>query len=137
MDEYDNVIWDPNKKNTDVKKHGGGFKNFVPYNKLSNKQRVIMKHHCIVLLSWASKHRNNEVSITILSNETGIPRMSISWILKDYRVRKQDSVLYKIAQTHNYNFIVYKNWNTSNKYKRRKLIIDAVKNSEPFNKCNN
>lgn len=112
----------------------GGCKDFRPYTPLSKSERYKMVNHCQVLLSWASKHHSNETSITVISNETGIPRMSVQWILKDYKERKADSTLSRTARSYGFDFIIYKNWNDElkDKYKRRKKIIDAVKIVDPW-----
>lgn len=90
-----------------------------------------MVQHAIVLLKWASENRENAASITIIARETNIPRMSLAWLLKDYRVRGCDSIVSRVARSFSYDFIIYKTWNTRDKYKRKKKIIDAVKISDP------
>jgi hypothetical protein len=83
--------------------------------------------HSIALLTWAAEHRNEEASITIISKETGIPRMSLAWILKDYIDRKESSTIARVARSTGFDFLIYRTWNTEDKYKRKKKIIDAVK----------
>ena len=90
-----------------------------------------MVMHAIVLLRWASEHRSQEASITIISKETGIPRMSLAWILKDYVTRRESSTIARVARSTGYDFLIYKAWNKDDKYKRKKKIIDAVKINDP------
>jgi len=86
------------------------------------------RHHCEVILQWAEKHKNeSNSSITTISKDTGIPRMSVYWLIEDAKTRKQNSLLYKMARQHNYQVSINKRWNTIDKYKRRKNIISAYK----------
>jgi hypothetical protein len=110
----------------------GGKRFYRPYKPLQSQERQRILDHCIVLLGWATRNGSREVSISIISRETNIPRMSLHWILKDYTVRKERSVISKAARSFNYDFVIYKTWNTTNKYKRKKRIIDAVKVNDPF-----
>jgi hypothetical protein len=114
-------------------KKKGGCKDYRPYSPLAKSEKFKMVNHCQVLLGWASKHRNSETSITEISNATGIPRMCVHWILKDYKERRVDSTLARVARSFGYDFMVYRNWNieAKDKYKRRKKIIDAVKICDP------
>ena len=91
-----------------------------------------MMRDCVVLLAWASRNRSKEASITLIADETEIPRMTLHWILEDVFDRKENSILARAARSNNYDFLVYKSWNKENKYKRRKKIIDAVKVTDPF-----
>ena len=56
---------------------------YKKYNPLEKQEDCKMMSDCIVLLEWASKNRNREASITIIAEETGIPRMTLHWILED------------------------------------------------------
>jgi predicted transposase YbfD/YdcC len=109
----------------------GGKKFFRKYNPLVPREECKMMRDCVVLL-WASRNRSKEASITMISEETGIPRMTLHWILEDVFDRKENSILARAARSNNYDFMVYRTWNTTNKYKRRKKIIDAVKVNDPF-----
>jgi hypothetical protein len=102
------------------------------YNPLERQDECKMMGDCIVLLNWAALNREREVSITIISDETGIPRMTLHWILEDFFDRKERSIISRAARSYNYDFIIFKSWNTTNKYKRKKRIIDAVRYSDPF-----
>jgi hypothetical protein len=57
--------------------------------------------------------------------------MSLAWILKDYVTRKESSTIARVARSTGYDFLIYKSWNKTDKYKRKKKIIDAVKISDP------
>ena len=110
----------PRKVNPNRKK--GGCKDFRPYSPMDTSGRKKMFNHCIILLKWATENRNAETSITIISEETGIPRMSVQWILKDYKERKQDSTLGRAARSQGYDVLVYKNWNNEEKDKYKMSI---------------
>ena len=103
-----------------------------PFNPKYSKGRTKMWYDCIVLLSWASRNRDKEVSISILSEETGIPRMTLHWILKDSADRKEGSILSRAARHYGFDYIIYSTWNTRDAHKRRKKIIDAVKINERY-----
>lgn len=108
---------------------------YRPYNPLKKgdpEEKKRMVSHCVVLLVWACSNRNKEASISVISRETNIPRMSLHWILKDYVSRGADSTISRVARSNNYDFMIYKSWNKENKYRRRKKIIDAVKVNDPF-----
>ena len=102
------------------------------YNPLERQEECKMCGDCIVLLAWAAEHRNMEASITIISEATGIPRMTLHWILEDVFDRHERSILSRTARSYNYDFMIYKSWNTSEKYKRKKKIIDAVKINDQY-----
>jgi predicted transposase YbfD/YdcC len=102
------------------------------YNPLERQGESKMMGDCIVLLAWAAEHRNMEASITIIAEETGIPRMTLHWILEDVFDRHERSILSRTARSYNYDFMIYKSWNTTEKYKRKKKIIDAVKCFDVF-----
>jgi len=107
------------------KKSGKRF--YRKYNPLRSHEECKMMRDCVVLLSWASKNRSKEASITIIAEETGIPRMTLHWILQDVFERKENAILSRAARSNKYDFMVYRSWNTTNKYKRRKKIIDAIR----------
>lgn len=102
------------------------------YNPLEKQEDCKMMSDCIVLLEWASRNREREASITIIAEETGIPRMTLHWILEDVFDRKERAILSRAARTYNFDFKVFNTWNTTEKYKRKKRIIDAVRYSDPF-----
>lgn len=89
----------------------------------------------IVLLAWACKNPAREASISIISEETGIPRMTLHWILIDTADRHGNSILARAALHFGYEYHIYSTWNTTNAHKRKKKIIDAVKISEKYD-CN-
>lgn len=109
-----------------------GKRYYRKYNSLESHEDCKMTLDCVVLLSWAAKNRSREASITIIAEETGIPRMTLHWILEDSFDRKENSILARAARSNNYDFMVYRSWNRTNKYKRRKKIIDAVHINDPF-----
>lgn len=101
-----------------------------PFNPKYSKGKTKMWYDCIILLYWASRNVNKEVSISILSDETGIPRMTLHWILTDVEERGGNSILSRAAAHCGFDYIIYESWNTTNAHKRRKKIIDAVKLNE-------
>lgn len=98
-----------------------------PFHPKYARGKTKMWDDCLILLLWASKSHNEEVSISILSEKTGIPRMTLHWILTDWADRKGHSILSRAAQHYGFDFIIYSTWNTRDAHKRRKKIIDAVK----------
>jgi hypothetical protein len=107
---------------------------FTPYQPLSTKRRVFMTQHCVVLLPWAAKNGQREVSLTIIANETNIPRMSIRWILENYFECGPESVISRAARSCGYDFKIYRTWNKDDKFKRKKKIIESIKRSEQMEK---
>lgn len=101
-----------------------------PFNPKYARGKTKIWDDCVVLLTWASKNRNADVSISILSEATGIPRMTLHWIITDVSNRKGNSILSRAAQHYGYEYIIYPTWNTRDAHKRKKKIIDAVKISE-------
>jgi hypothetical protein len=101
-----------------------------PFNPKYSRGKTKMWDDCVVLLTWASRNRNAEVSISILSEATGIPRMTLHWIITDVTKRKGNSILARAAQHYGYEYVIYSTWNTRDAHKRKKKIIDAVKISE-------
>jgi hypothetical protein len=88
---------------------------------------VIMEENCLNLLKWASENPSKKANLTTISNDTGIPRMSLRWILVDAKVRERESKLYRTARIYNYKYRIDSAWNMENKYKRTKHIIRAKK----------
>ena len=83
--------------------------------------------HCLKILNWAIKNDNKPTSITKISEATGVPRMSVHWIITDAMIRKNGSTLHKVAVKHKIKYETYSNWNKQNKYKRVKIILKATK----------
>jgi hypothetical protein len=90
----------------------------------------IMQDYCFQMLKWAEKNRGKDASISVIQKATNIPRMNIDWILRDFKVRKSQSTLARVARIHNFNFQVDKKWNEENKYKRQKKIIRAYRRKD-------
>lgn len=103
-----------------------------PWNPKYGTRRVKMWSDCLVLLCWASRNRNMEASITVISEATNIPRMTLHWILTDWADRGDNSLLARAAAHWGFQVYIYPTWNTRDAHKRRKKIIDAVKICEPY-----
>lgn len=103
-----------------------------PFNPKYSKGKCKMWDDSTVLLSWACNNRAREASISIIAEETGIPRMTLHWILIDAVDRKGNSILARAAAHFGYEYHIYTTWNRENAHKRKKKIIDAVKMSEKY-----
>lgn len=101
-----------------------------PFNPKYSKGKCKMWDDSTVLLAWACKNHAREASISIISEETGIPRMTLHWILTDAADRKGNSILARAAAHFGYEYHIYVTWNRENAHKRKKKIIDAVKMNE-------
>lgn len=106
-----------------------------PFNPKYSKGKCKMWDDSLVLLSWACNNRAREASISIISDETGIPRMTLHWILIDSVDRKGNSILARAANHFGYDYCIYSTWNTRDAHKRKKKIIDAIKVCEKHD-CN-
>ena len=85
-----------------------------------------MKAHARKILEWADR-RDRPTSLREISKETGVPVMSVHYILSDYENKGDDSILSKYAKMLNYDIEINKEWNQTEKYKRRKMIIVSRK----------
>lgn len=105
---------------------------YSPLKKRRGDGYTPMFNHCVILLNWAATTRNGlSASLTSIEEETGIPRKSVQWIIDDFFIRGQGSTISRVARSYNYDFKIYSSWNKSDKHKRRKKIIDAVKITDP------
>lgn len=86
-----------------------------------------MRSQCLEILKFAYRNDDKELSITKIASGTGLPRMNIDFILRDYACRGEKSALHKTAEIYKYDFTVHKEWNGKDKYKRVKKIITANK----------
>ena len=82
---------------------------------------------CIVLLEWACKNGDRCVSLSIIEAETGIPDDTIRMILNQAVEFGVHSRLYSVATCFGFLYHIDRAWNKENRYKPRKIIIDAVR----------
>jgi hypothetical protein len=94
---------------------------------MSERSRHTVAERCSALLDWAEKNPNMKTSITDISNATGIPRMTLHWILSDDEIRPETSVLNRVANSEGYEYSIDTTWNKIHKYDRKKHIIHAAK----------
>lgn len=84
-----------------------------------------MRGHCLDILEWATRNPNKPTSLTNISRDTGVPRVSVKWVLHDAACRRQNSTLARVAREHGYYYSIDGEWRKSNKSKRLKPIIKA------------
>ena len=87
----------------------------------------IMQGHALNLIKYVEANPSRKMSITKLSEGTGIPRMNIYWLIQDASIRETDSVLGVVAKENNFNVVIDDSWNRANKYARTKPILKAKK----------
>jgi hypothetical protein len=86
-----------------------------------------MIDHATVLLYFLSKHRLMRTTINELSEMTGIPRVSLSWLLADAKDRGQYSILSRVSSDTGFDYYIYKDWRGSRGNNTPRLIIDVEK----------
>lgn len=92
-----------------------------------------MTDHCLALLSYVSKNRDEEQSVNYLAEKCGIPEPSLRMILNEFISQKVESLLFGVAMHFGYDFMVYANYYdepATNHYDRRndkKKVIDVVR----------
>lgn len=62
--------------------------------------------HCLALLSYVSKHREDFQTVYGLAEQCGIPRRTLREILAEAKEQKYNSLLYHVARNYGYEFIV-------------------------------
>lgn len=86
-----------------------------------------MVDHATVLLYYMSRNRMRKTTLKELSDETGIPRTSLNWLLNDSLNRGDMSILRKTATDCGFDYIVFKHWKGKAGIDVPRLIIDAEK----------
>ena len=90
-----------------------------------------MTDHCICLLSYVSRHRNEPQSITKLAKQCKIPYTTLYTILGEAYASRDNSLLRGVALNYGYDFYVYSTWNNlrfpSPKNIKGTRIIDVVR----------
>lgn len=87
----------------------------------------IMVDHATVLLYHMSRNRMRKTTIKELSEETGIPRTSLNWLLNDSLNRGDMSILRKTATDCGFDYVIFKDWKGKAGIDVPRLIIDAEK----------
>ncbi|MFA7143436.1 MAG: hypothetical protein WC175_05635 [Candidatus Dojkabacteria bacterium] len=82
---------------------------------------------CLEILKFSNRVGDKEMSISTIAAGTGVPRMTVDFLLKDYEIRRERSTLHRMAQAHGYELKIHEDWNKANKYKRKKNIISVNK----------
>lgn len=95
--------------------------------KRRRRYRGVMTNDCIVLLSWACKNGDRDVSLRVIEDETGIPDDTVRYILRDATTNKQRSLLFGVSICYGYHYYIHPEWNGIENMHRKKKIISAVK----------
>lgn len=66
--------------------------------------------HATALLYHVSKHRMERTTLVALSEETGIPRSSLEWLLDDAETRKGQSIIGMVASDCGFAYKVFRGW---------------------------
>lgn len=97
--------------------------------KVKYKKNGEDKEHCLALLSYVARNRDEPQSISQLARECGIPKTSLYRILTDATIDKTHSLLYGMALQYGFEFYIYQDWNylefPSPKNVIRGMVIDV------------
>lgn len=93
----------------------------------------IMRENARVLLNCISNNPQEKTNLTDLANRTGLPRISVAWLIKDACVRENKSIIAQVAKKHSFNVDINEKWNNR---KHAKPIIRAKKVSKLYHGAN-
>ena len=85
--------------------------------------KIKMYENCEKIYNWALNCNPNPTSITKISDASGVPRMSVAWLLENHKNKGDKSVMAIVALRMNVNYRVDARWNRENKFRRTKDII--------------
>lgn len=91
------------------------------------KTNYKMVDHATVLLYHASTHRMEKTTLKTLSDELGIPRNSLVWLLNDSIERGGNSIMRKTAADCGFDYVIFRGWRGDRGIDEPRLIIDAEK----------
>jgi len=88
-----------------------------------------MVDHATVLLYHMSRNRMRRTTLKELSEETGIPRSSLAWLMCDSIERGPGSILRRVASEVGFDYVIFKGWQGNPGDDEPRLIIDVEKMS--------